>query len=259
MSNRKKTATVGNSPYIHCEEEHNLKAPSIIVPDLIEYLRPRSVVDVGCGIGTFLCVFQKSGIDDIVGLDGNWVNRSLLAIDEKYFIETDLDKPLDLGRRFDLVVSLEVAEHLAPESADRFVDDLCKAGDVVVFSAAVVGQGGQNHTHEQHPAYWQAKFEARGYHFYDVFRERYWDESEIDWWYRQNMFLAARDQVVLPPEVAETRVDGAVRSYIHPELLRGMVIKVAYLEGMAADSKSLGGIARRGARFIKRRLWRPTD
>jgi 2-polyprenyl-3-methyl-5-hydroxy-6-metoxy-1,4-benzoquinol methylase len=65
-----------------------------------------------------------------------------------------LIQPLDLEKEFDLVVSLEVAEHLPASAADQFVNTLVKHGKKILFSAAIPGQGGQDHLNEQWPDYW---------------------------------------------------------------------------------------------------------
>ena len=67
------------SKYKHEEEIHNLKDPNIIVPEIIELLNPKSVVDIGCGLGTFLNVFKRLGVNDILGIDGPWINKDLLG------------------------------------------------------------------------------------------------------------------------------------------------------------------------------------
>ena len=58
--------------YFHDEEHHNLISPRVIVPQLVKIINPKSVIDVGCGIGTFLKVFKENGIDDIYGLYRDW-------------------------------------------------------------------------------------------------------------------------------------------------------------------------------------------
>ncbi len=65
--------------YKHSEVIHNLSAPNQIVPLLMEICNPKSVIDVGCGVGTFLSVFKKHGVNDVLGIDGSWTNRELLA------------------------------------------------------------------------------------------------------------------------------------------------------------------------------------
>src|SRR5689334_16119969 len=81
----------------------------------------RSVIDVGCGIGTWLSVWQELGVDKIRGVDGEYVNASQLLIDKGLFIPHDLSRPLHLTERFELATSLEVAEHIPPKNAQTFV------------------------------------------------------------------------------------------------------------------------------------------
>lgn len=65
------------------------------------------------------------------------MNKELLYVSESIFYAHDLTKPLHLNRRFDLALSLEVAEHLPKKSAEIFVDTLCKLSDTIIFSAAI--------------------------------------------------------------------------------------------------------------------------
>src|SRR2546429_8002382 len=93
----------------------SLASARVIVPIVLDLLGPTSVVDVGCGIGTWLSVFEESGVSDVIGVDGDYVDRDRLLIEPGRYIARDLESPLRLDRSFDLAVSLEVAEHLAPE------------------------------------------------------------------------------------------------------------------------------------------------
>ena len=130
---------------------HNLKDPEIIVPVIMEMLRPQSVVDVGCGTGTFLHVFENHGVKKILGLDGDWVNREQLAknISPDKFMVVDLEKGIDVDEKFDLAVCLEVLEHLGEEYADNVVKSLTQLSNIILFSAAIPGQPGQNHVDGQ--------------------------------------------------------------------------------------------------------------
>lgn len=177
----------------------------------MQIVNPASVLDVGCGIGTWLKVFQEHGVNDFVGVDGNFVDRRMLKISQERFHAHDLTTPVALGRKFDLVVSLEVAEHIPEQFADSFVEMLVKHGDVHLFSAAIPGQGGQNHVNEQWPEYWQKKFEPFGFYFHDVIRPQIWGNEQVDFWYRQNMFLVKREKPLQTPFHS--------LSVVHPELL----------------------------------------
>lgn len=163
-----------------------------VLPWLLELLEPESIVDVGCGTGTWLRVARENGVDDVLGLDGPWVRPDALEIPPERFLATELASPPKLDRTFDLVLSLEVAEHLPPSRAEDFVDQLTALGPVVVFSAAVPGQGGAGHTNEQWPGYWSDLFAQRGYEAVDCLRGVFWHNEAVDWWYAQNLLLFAR-------------------------------------------------------------------
>ncbi len=135
--------------------------PVAVLETVLARFHPRSVLDVGCGTGGSLAFFVERGLD-AMGVEG-----SALAISRNpnagRVQRHDLEIPLDLGRRFDLVWSFEVAEHLRPEKAGTFLDTLTRHSDLVVMSAAPKGQGGDGHFNEQPPEYWIDLMAARGY------------------------------------------------------------------------------------------------
>lgn len=224
--------------YIHHEAAHNLIAPEIIVPVLMDVLNPASVVDVGCGIGTFLHVFKKAGVKDILGYDGSWVNLEQLSqyIEPAFFREVDLEKPLDMEHTFDLALCLEVAEHLDPASADNLVETLTSLSSRILFAAAIPGQMGQNHINEQWPEYWQEKFRKYGYAFHDVLRPTFWNNRQIPRWYKQNMFLVLKEgDEKIADKFKPLSCDG-IRSYVHPEYFS---IRVKELEHYQKKYKML--------------------
>jgi SAM-dependent methyltransferase len=161
-----------------------------ILPVVLELVQPSSVVDVGCGDGSWLRTLTELGVDEVVGVDGQWASSGL-KIERSAFVPLDLSAPLDLGRRFDLAMSLEVVEHLPPEVGPRFVQQLTELAPVVLFSAAIPGQGGTGHVNEQWPDHWARLFAAHGYALVDVLRHRFWDDPMVEPWYSQNAFLFA--------------------------------------------------------------------
>src|SRR5215469_3474240 len=84
----------------------------VVVKDLLSGLLPQSVIDVGCGRGVWGAEWRRRGVTRCLGVDGEYVPRSSLLIPEADCLPRDLAKPFDLGRRFDLVQCLEVAEHV---------------------------------------------------------------------------------------------------------------------------------------------------
>lgn len=165
-----------------------LPSARVVVPALMELIGPTSVLDVGCGSAAWLATFRAAGVSEVVGLDGAYA-RPQLHISDRDFREVDLTSPFDLGRSFDLVVSLEVAEHLPSSSARGLVRSIVRHGDLVLFSAAIPNQEGPGHVNLQWPAYWADMFAEHGYLPADILRDRFWADENVAWWYRQNMVL----------------------------------------------------------------------
>jgi len=211
---------MNKSRYEHCENIHNLSAPKIIVPVIYQILKPESVVDVGCGTGTFLHEFKNLGVEDILGIDGSWVDHKQLEkyIDPDYFYAADLEYPLNLGRSFDLAVCLEVAEHLKEEASNTLICSLTSLSKSILFSAAIPGQGGQNHVNEQWLKYWVEKFKEHHYNYYDVLRPIFWNRSSLEWWYKQNMCLFAHDSITIDSKKFYKFTGTPIYDYIHPDL-----------------------------------------
>ena len=170
------------------------ESAAVVVPLVIEMVHPDSVVDVGCGVGAWLAQWQRHGIGNILGIDGDYVDRSQLLISSSHFMAANLEHPPALGRRFGLAACLEVGEHLDPVSAPVLVRFLCEHADTVLFSAAVPGQGGTHHVNEQWPSYWAALFAAQGFRAFDAVRPLIWDDDRVEFWYRQNTLLYSRDR-----------------------------------------------------------------
>jgi hypothetical protein len=175
---------------------------------LLQEMTIGSLLDVGSGHGAWAAEWLLAGVPDVIAVDGDYVKADQLAIDKANFIAHDLTQPLELGRAFDLVQSLEVAEHIAADYADVFIDNLVAHSDVVLFSAAVPNQGGEHHVNEQPPQYWRERFTARGYAPFDWLRPRIADWREVKAWYRYNSLIYANEvgQERLSRSILDARV-----------------------------------------------------
>jgi SAM-dependent methyltransferase len=198
-----------------------------------------SVLDVGCGRGVWLAEWARLSSAAIQGVDGDYVNSSTLAISPAQFLATDISRAFDLGRKFDLVECLEVAEHVPADSSDVLVANLARHGDLILFSAATPGQGGEFHVNERPHSYWHAKFASLGFQTYDAIRRHVKGIREIEPWYRYNAFVYANGtgRGRLSDEARTSLVpDGTATADVSPLSWRLRCAAIALLPGDAASN-----------------------
>jgi SAM-dependent methyltransferase len=192
-----------NDVYYRYINHGSLQSARILLPLVSRHFLVRSVADFGAGQGAWLRVWQELGTDDVVGLDGEYVDRSSLLIPARRFLAADLSQPIRLDRTFDLVQSLEVAEHLHPSAAATFVDNLVAHAKVILFSAAAPGQGGEHHVNERPYGAWRDLFHERHYTAIDMIRPVLARDKRVEPWYRYNSFVFVHDDLLplLPAEL----------------------------------------------------------
>jgi len=203
--------------------ETSCQSAKQVVPYIMELVHPKSVVDVGCGVGAWLAAFRDLGnIQDHLGFDGDYIKKQNLLINPDFFVTKNLEEmPLSCERTFDLAVSLEVAEHLPEKIALSFVETLTQLAPVVLFSAAIPKQGGTNHINEQWPSYWAELFRQFHYVPLDCVRKKFWENLNVNFWYSQNSILYVKlDQLEKYPLLAQEyhSNNGTPLAYIHPSL-----------------------------------------
>jgi SAM-dependent methyltransferase len=170
--------------------DSSYRSAAKIVPEVLQYVTVSSVVDFGCGVGTWLRAFADNGVTDLVGVDGQYIDREQLRIPPEWFIEMDLAHPAVVrDEPFDLAVSLETAEHLPPATSASLIDTLVRSADHVLFGAAIPGQGGLGHVNERWQPYWAELFASHGYGAIDIVRPKFWNDPDVVCWYPQNTFL----------------------------------------------------------------------
>ena len=183
--------SIYNKRFYNDQKSGSKSSAEEIVPLVLDLVRPQSVIDVGCGVGTWLSVFVERGITDYLGVDGEWLDKRLLQIPKSNFLCYDLTKPLLIDRNFDLAVSVEVAEHIPSKFAPLFVESLTNLSSVILFSAAIPRQGGARHVNEQWPSYWVDLFEKKDYTVVDALRRKIWKNKKVEYWYAQNILIFA--------------------------------------------------------------------
>jgi SAM-dependent methyltransferase len=219
-------------------EALSLESARAVVPLALKYVRPRSVIDLGCGTGAWLAVFRENGIEEICGVDGNWVDRKQLLIPEDKFVAADFGSSNPVQGAFDLAISVEVAEHLEPETGDRLVESLTALAPAVMFSAAIPLQGGVHHVNEQWPSYWIERFDKRGFVLLDCLRPLLWNNPNVAGYYAQNLLLfVRRDHLANTPSLRslyESLGEG-LQNVVHPELWRNIHERCGNAEAQAAQ------------------------
>ena len=196
------------------------KSAEAIITELSHYIKPKTVVDVGGGVGVFLSEYKRKGAREVLNIDGDWVPENLLQIDKNSFLRHDLTKPLSIKKRYDLAICLEVGEHLDKRYSYTLVKTITSLSDVVLFSAAIPGQGGTHHVNEQWPQYWAVKFEKFGFVPIDILRYKLWDNDKIEVFYRQNIFVyVKKDKLNGYKKLKNAYKDNKkVLSIVHPVL-----------------------------------------
>jgi SAM-dependent methyltransferase len=230
---------------------------SRVLPLVLKAVPARSLVDVGCGPGLWLRAAKELGVMDLAGVEGPWAKEWFeqnagLSRDEFQLVQQDLEQRIVVGRRFDLAISLEVAEHLTPQRAETFVQDLCSLAPHILFSAAIPGQGGLDHKNEQLLSWWSELFGRLDYGPLDFLRPQIWSDAAIPAFYRQNTILfvheATRDEVLARTEDVSGPLHSSVLDVVHPEILNDRASP-----GLRQRLKLAAGIPQTILRRVRRR------
>jgi len=173
----------------------SFRSAKIVLPIVLKFLPEiNSAVDFGCGTGIWLSVLKNLGVNEIKGYDGSWAEKKLVIPSECY-TDVEFDKEtIKVEKKYDLAMSLEVAEHLPKQNAKMFVETITNASDIVLFSAAIPFQGGTHHINEQWQSYWYDIFYEYGYIGTNFLRKKILKEKKVAIWYRQNIVLYVKKE-----------------------------------------------------------------
>jgi SAM-dependent methyltransferase len=231
------------------QQDGSLRSAQVVVPIVTDCVQPKSVVDIGCGVGTWLSCFDKLNLD-ILGLDGEYVDKKMLKIDSSKFLPANLENRIQIDRKFDLAVCLEVLEHLPPHRTETFIEDLTKLSDVILFSCAIPGQGGTNHINEL----WQSEcveiFQKYKYVGVDYIRPLIWVNNDVEFWYKQNIILFCKANSI--EEYSKLRDESGKRAIwdiVHPEIYK---IRNGVLQRIL--NKKIVKIILAARRFLKKHI-----
>ena len=236
--------------------DHGSRASAVtILSALKRYLEPRSVVDIGCGAGSWVRSAQQVFAMEaacVTGVDGEYAKAFHHDLGG-HFVYADLAKSINLPQQFDLAICLEVVEHLPNARAATFVDDLCRLSNVVLFSAAVPRQCGTGHIKEQWPEFWMNEFCRNDYLMFDLIRPEIWNDGSVGPWYAQNCFVfVRRTEIALVDRLKHSQLgagDWRMR-LVHPGILNIAACETAGASRLvrALPGRIVTSFARRFAR-----------
>lgn len=195
----------------------------------------RSVVDFGCGLASWLHAARRLGATEIRGYDIPELPLEARGLKSEEFFPMDLALFVELEKKFDLAICLEVAEHVPSDGARTLIRSLCSASDWVLFSAALPHQGGMGHINENWVEYWAALFAENSYLCYDILRMKFWHDTRIAHYYRQNTCLYVRPGAHYALAARGYKPSTRPPSLIHPELLLKHVSRLPGRHRIDAD------------------------
>lgn len=209
-----------SSDFYKSRQQLAQKSASIILKHLFSNIKINSVIDFGCGTGTWLHECREYDIENILGIDGNWVDIKSLEINKHYFHNHDLSLTQYIpSKKFDLALCIEVAEHLPPAMGASLIESLINSSDIILFSSAVANQRGTGHLNEQPQEFWAKIFSQYKYDCIDFIRPVIWNDNVVNVIYKQNMLLYVKSELapVLFPSYLKTS-DSYNLNRIHPDL-----------------------------------------
>lgn len=160
--------------------------------EIREVFHPLSVVDFGCNIGLTLANFEKEGID-ILGIDGSIASKKYSVIRIKNFLLFDLRLRLDIGKKYDLCLCLETAEHIEERYSDILVSNIVRSSSNIIFSAAPPEQVGDCHFNLKSHEWWVKKFRKFNFELDSgltkIFRDRIKSIPGIPIYYINNIII----------------------------------------------------------------------
>jgi SAM-dependent methyltransferase len=208
----------GNKIYtkrFYNNQKKNPHSASLILPYIFDTLQiqPKSIVDFGCATGAWLGEAAKLGVRHLKGIEGDWVRKGDLVCNSIDLIHADVGTIINLDTKYDMALCLEVAEHIPQQCADVIIDNLLRASDIILFSAAIENQGGACHVNEQPQSNWINKFREQNYTCHDIIRPHFWSHQNVNVSYRQNAFIFTNRTFKLHTDVMRPIYD-----IVHPEV-----------------------------------------
>ncbi len=132
-----------------------------IAQKIVAEIGPRTVLDAGCAMG-FLVEGLRDRAVEAFGLDLSEYAIAQVRTDLKVYCQVgSVTQPLP--RRYDLIVCIEVLEHMSAADAEKAIANFGAATDDILFSSSPADYGEPTHANVQPPEYWAERFASHGF------------------------------------------------------------------------------------------------
>jgi len=154
-----------------------------------------SVIDLGCGVGSYLEGTLQAGCTDIFGVEISFDRAKDFFVDKiKPHIQFgDATIDLNLNRTFDCVMSFEVAEHILPEETEGFINNVTSLSDkFIILTAAPPGQRGTGHINLKPKDFWINAIQSKGFIYKEQMVEHcvsIWKNFDTPWYILRNLMV----------------------------------------------------------------------
>jgi SAM-dependent methyltransferase len=142
---------------------------------ILQDISPKSVLDAGCAMGFLVEFLRQRGID-AWGVDIS--QYAILQVNPEmkpYCWQGSIIDPFP--RKYELIVTIEVLEHMPKEDAEVAISNLCNHSDDILFSSTPFDYKEVTHKNVQPPEYWAEIFARQGF-----YRDVDFDASFITPW-----------------------------------------------------------------------------
>lgn len=199
---------------------------------LSDKYRPASVVDYGCGIGSYLQIFKRFSSSKVLGIDGIPASATVLNSDE--YQQCDLGGIFEFSTTAELAICVEVMEHLTDDQALQLARTISEnTRNIILFSAAEVGQPGHNHINCRDLSEWLSRWENLGW-YPDLYETLGVRALSTLCWFRRNLVLLTRSPQ--PKLHTEALIEIANKRFIWPSSQSLGVRNFAFRDPVMAPS-----------------------
>ncbi len=166
---------------------------------LYSELKPNSVLDLGCGVGSYLEGFLNAGCKDLLGIELNFSKAKKYIVDNisSFIKKGDATIDLNLNRKFDCVISFEVGEHIEPDGTEIFIDNLTwYSNKYIILTAAPPGQRGTGHINLRNRDFWVKAIVSKGFLYQEDLVKKYrraWKKFNVRKYIINNLMIFKKE------------------------------------------------------------------